>query len=261
MSLKKCIVSFATNDKNFPGGIYRIKKILHEMNFDGMYLHWIVDHGKFPEKCPSHQESPWGFKAWCFQKAQSMGFDLILWFDSSVVPVNVETIFDKIEKEGCYFVRRANQIQVQKMVGHACSDDVLEKFGLTRENTFSIPQISTQRIGLNMQDKTALQFLKLWQLRSLDGISFKGYKGIPDKKKSKNIYRNINGFASKDPRVIGHRHDQTIASILVHQLGIPWSPENDEEAFLDKKFVKTLPRFSPRSKLYRYLNKIRDLLS
>lgn len=238
--MKKCILSFATTDRNFVAGIRRIENCLKRLTFDGDFLYWIVEHGKFPKGCPSHLDSPWGFKAWCFQQAKSQDYDCALWFDSSVIPVNVANIFRKILNNGSYFVRRAVQIQENKTVGQVCSEQALNAMGLSQDQAFLIPQISVQRIGLNFHNEKARQFLDMWLEKSLDGVSFKGYQGNSSLEKYHRIYYNINGFASLDRRVIGHRHDQTIASILVHKLQIPWEKESDLDAIVDKSYVHVM---------------------
>jgi len=251
--MRKCVLSFATTERNFEAGIHRISGRLNELDFDGDYLYWIVSHRDFPEGCPTHLESPWGFKPWCFQQALSRGYDLALWLDTSVVPVNIDLIFKKIAEKGSYFVRAKHQTQINRMAGEACSDHALEAMGLKREQALTIPQISAARIGLNLHNDKSLKFLAAWQHRSMDGVSFKGYRGCPTPIAYSSVYSNEDEFASSDSRVIGHRHDQTIASILVNDLNIAWEPENDNEAFFNRTLVKRQPRagFKKLSRLLR----------
>lgn len=237
MKDRRCIVCFTTADRHFLKGARRIKSALNTLGFEGDFLHWHCPHDDFPEGCPIHLDSPWGFKPWAIKTAYDLGYRLVLWLDSSVVPVDVEAIFRQMTERGSYFVRRKQQLAAKTMVANACSDAALASMGIDRATARNISQISAQRIGLNLRDRTSLSFLAEWHRRSLDGISFKGYSGPSTLKKYQWVYNNTDGFASNDPTVLGHRHDQTIASIIVNQLQIPWDLERDDEAQVDKAFV------------------------
>jgi hypothetical protein len=157
--------------------------------------------------------------------------------DSSVVPTDIAAIFGHISKHGSYLVRRLQQESAKRMVANACSDAALAMMGVSREAARQIPQISAQRVGLDLRNKTSLQFLQEWHRASLDSVSFKGYTGPSSERDYHRVYNNIDGFTSSDPAVLGHRHDQTVASVIVHKLGMPWFRERDGEAVVDKAFV------------------------
>jgi hypothetical protein len=253
--LNKFVVTFATKDLNFWGGLSRIRKSLLKQKFDGVFLNHLVTPQNFPKGCPSHLDAPYAFKIWSLRTAEKQGADLVLWLDSSVIPLNIKEVFEKIEQQGTYFGRSEGQIKNKRMVGQVCSDEALAAFNLSREKAMEIPQLMAGIIGLDLRKAKVKQFLKNWEERSLDGLTFKGYSGPSSKEKFTKIHRNIGGIASKDYSVIGHRHDQTVMSILVHQLSIPWSSEIEGELIIDKPFVKNpKPNFFQRRGLTSFFD-------
>ena len=86
-------------------------------------------------------------------------------------------------------------------------------------------------VGLNLGNPRSSEFLRRWKSLASDGKTFKGPK-----------WSGVRGHpqtASKDPRVMGHRHDQTAASAIALKLGMEgwksksffgWFFENDRES-------------------------------
>lgn len=80
-----------------------------------------------------------------------------------------------------------------------------KKLGVTRENALTLSEVASGFIGFNLNDKTCNKILDEFFSLAKDGSLFKGY------------WNNTNNSVSSDPRVKGHRHDQTVLSLLAHK--------------------------------------------
>jgi hypothetical protein len=205
--MSECIINYA-DDKHVIAQ-ERLKKSLELVGFKGRLLLWT---NKMPKNCPPHDYSPWAFKAFCFKEAIEQGFTKILWVDSSVYFIrNPQRIFEKINKDG-YFIL-SNYVS---SVGDWSSDFALEKLGIDRKETYKITEIRAHIIGLDINSDIAKNFFNLWLEEAKDGRSF---RGLPTEYKLADTFIN-NGIISTEKSVKGHRHDQTVASIIAWKLGM-----------------------------------------
>ena len=194
--MKSCIINFAKGEKYILGQ-HRLKDNLKFVNFEGDFLGF---NNEIEINAPLHTESPYAFKVKAFQYAMNMGYQHILWCDSSVFPIKpVNCIFDYIETHGHIFY----------WDGWNCAqwtnDRMLNYFNLTRNNAINIPQIYACFMGLNLKNKQSLIFLEEWE------------KAIPY---FAGNWNNTYKTESKDDICLGHRHDQSAASILAYSLGM-----------------------------------------
>jgi hypothetical protein len=113
-------------------------------------------------------------------------------------------MFDYIEEHGHYFQHGGWN------TGQWCKDEALAPLGLTRENSFDVPHMMACIMGLDFENKRSVEFFEQWMMHAQDGVTFPG------------PWTNENKQASQDERVLGHRHDQTVASVLSHRLGMEW---------------------------------------
>ena len=115
-------------------------------------------------------------------------------------------------------------------MGYWCSDIALENFGIDRETSLKITEVNPSYVGINTKSSTALRMLNDWNNYALDGITF---RGIPKQYQLSETNKNDKGIISKDPRVKGHRHDQTALSYLVWKYKLKIS-------FMETKNVQSL---------------------
>lgn len=210
--MKKCIINFA--DNSYLKGQERLKTSLGKIVFDGDLLFWT---SKLPPNSPLHDDAPWAFKVFAFAEAKRQGYELVLWIDSNGIAIRpLEKIFKKIERQGYYLWSRHSAT-----IGEWSSDKVLSSFGLTRDQAFGIPEINAFCLGLNFKNKQANLFFERWLERAKDGFSF---RGISKEYPLAMSNTNKDYAVSLDKRVKGHRHDQTIASIIAWQLKLKTSP-------------------------------------
>lgn len=112
----------------------------------------------------------------------------------------------------------------RRAVGEWASDVALEIFGLSREQAMGVPEVNAAALGLNLRDRVATDFLDRWYETARAGTAF---RGVREELRSRRDYGDVkwnrSGRASTDPRVRGHRHDQTVAGILAHLLSMTLS--------------------------------------
>jgi hypothetical protein len=177
---------------------------LDKAGYQGAFLAWDQ---RYPEGSPTSDEAFCAFKPFCFAEAKAQGYRLVLWLDAGVrIRASLDPLFASIERKGYLFFPE------QHSVGEYCKDDALVPLGITRDESFTIPSCRSTVIGLDFATPRAAEFLRQWKERAGDGVSFPGPK-----------WSGVNGWprtASQDPRVKGHRHDQTAASVIAHRLGM-----------------------------------------
>ncbi len=197
--MRSCVVNYITRNTWHPHGQQRLKDSLKKVGFDGDIL--LFDNENF--KCTPHHEIPYGFKFHVMREAQERGYELILWLDASFWAIrDLEGLFETIYNEG---------VVVQDSgypLGQWTSDDCLKRMGMDRETAFTLPMFSGGFMGWNVGDKKTFDFFDEFYGYAKRGDCFKG------------AWRNRHKEVSPDERVLGHRHDMCVGSILMHRKGI-----------------------------------------
>ena len=169
----------------------------------------VFDWSTYPRFWPPHSEIPYAFKYFALQYAIDNRADVLLWLDSSIVPIqSLEPIWEHIEREGYWIPRNAPQWTT----GDWCSDAALPLLGITREESFGIPHAAATAFGFDIKKLVARKFF----LAFLDAMASGSFKGP---------WTNYNHEASNDYRVFGHRHDQTAISVIAHKLRMTLTPQ------------------------------------
>ena len=210
--MKRLIVTVGTGRD--AGGVARQKRLVHDP-----VMAWTE---ALPEGSISHQRMPYHFKAVALRKARESGAELVLWLDSSVKPVrSLEPLWKLIEDQGYWLSENwwPN--------GEWCSDASLPLLGVTREETFQQMHVVAGAIGLNLKTEVGNRFLDEY-IRLSENGSFRG------------PWTNLNGIASTDPRVRGHRHDQSAASVIAARLGMKLTQPPAWLAYMDHGGPETI---------------------
>jgi signal peptidase I len=196
--MKHCIVNFS--DYKFKLGQERLKESLIKNGYQGD----VLLYNEFSEVGSKvHLEVPYQFKVYAIEKARKMGYDVVLYCDASLYAIKdvMPVIYHIIEKgylmEYCGF-----------SAGQFSTDICLEKFGLSRDEAMNIGLHSAGFTGLNFQNEKASEFFNKWLECAKEEITFCG------------DWNNNSNQCSTDERCLGHRHDQTTASIIAYQLEI-----------------------------------------
>jgi hypothetical protein len=212
----RCIVNVAT------GGRYgplqdRLRKALLDLGEDAHLMFW---RDELPPGSPRPEETPYAFKVHAIRHAMEEGFTRVIWMDSSVIPVRpLYSLWERLLRRGWWI--SANP---PWNCGEWTCDSALGPLVLSRENAFSIPQVMGTAFGLDFRDTLAYNFFLRLIHYAADGRAFRG------------PWNNLDGVASGDPRVKGHRHDQTVMSVLAWRMGMElttppgWIEDMDQAA-------------------------------
>ena len=186
----------------YPRGIARMIMSVHEAHPDFQVCAWV---NTLPPGSPAHANAPYAFKFHAINHIRRLGVEQILWLDAAVtVHHNLDEFFDQLRVKGHYFEYNG------AVVGEWCADSALAPLGVTREEAFKLPELCGGCFALDFTHSRSVEFFdKMFHLAS-DGVTFPG------------PWDNRGNKASVDPRVKGHRHDQTAMSVISHRMGMEW---------------------------------------
>lgn len=192
--MKKCVVSFADSAGSYQKKMLRLEQSL-KGNFSGDFLGFT----SYQEiNSPKHSEIPYAFKPFAIQKAIDLGYETILWCDSPVYAIkSIEPIFNHIDNEGyLLFDNRGFSL------GDYSSDKQLDYFTITRQAAWDIKQVMACVMGFNTTDPIVMNWFKIYK-----DVANDLYPGE---------WFNDDLTESKDARVRGSRHDQSVMSCIAH---------------------------------------------
>jgi hypothetical protein len=212
------VISLATGGRH-AASLARLRRSLQRVDFRGGVLFWPP--GSYPPECPPRFNVPFAFKPFCFAEARSRGFELVLWLDASCLALRpLDGVFAEIEARGYLLYQNAH-----RKVGQWAGDAALANFGLGRREALELPEVRGAAVGLNMRDGVAAEFLQRWLEAATEGTAFRGVEGeLRSSEDYWNVKWNKANRVSRDPRVRGHRHDQTVAGMLAHRLDMELKP-------------------------------------
>lgn len=150
--------------------------------------------------------SAYCWKPFALRHALQEGADVAILLDAAFWPIRpIQPLVDYIETTGYFLCDNGATL------GQWCSDRALERIGMSREEAFAICEPSSYCVGISRHptdfgSTRHLRMLNDWcDLARLQGFfegpHTAGVAGEPDKRNP--------GWVSDDPRVLGHRHDQT----------------------------------------------------
>ena len=208
MTEKKMVVSFADGVGHYAKALMRLELSLKKVGYGGEFeiFKGINDYSHI--ESPFHKGSPdavpYAFKAHSINKAIQEGARYILWCDSVIYATkSIEPVFNHIKEHGYLLFDNLGF-----SIGDYTSDACLNKFGMTRDEAFNSKMIMACVMGFDIEHPTAKEFLNKYINAASDGVSYQG------------DWTNENLQVSNDIRVSGHRHDQSVASVLAKQLGM-----------------------------------------
>jgi hypothetical protein len=264
------VISLATARARFPQRLSRMRASVRRVGFGGELMCWPP--GQYPAGCPDHLDVPFAFKPCCFVEARRAGLESVLWMDASCIAIRpLEPLFDVVEQAGYLLFRNEDYV-----VGKWASDDALEALGVSREQAMAIPEVNAAALGLSMSDPRALTFLNAWHEAAQAVVPFRGTR---ERLQTWDDYKatkwNLDGSVSVDPRVRGHRHDQTVAGVLAHRLGMKLATEGLQAyspthkirlspttaIVIDRRYHRPVGRLAVRARWDKHLGRVAHLLS
>jgi hypothetical protein len=209
--MKHCIVNFS--DHKFKKGQDRLRESLIQYGYQGDVL-LFNEYNQIGSK--SHQEVPYQFKVYAIEKARNLGYDIVLYCDASIYAISdVMPVINHIISKGhlmeyCGF-----------SAGQFSTDLCLKEFNLTRDEAMLIKLHSAGFTGLNFKNELTTKFFDKWFQRAKEEITFCG------------DWNNNYNQCSNDKLCLGHRHDQTVASIIADKLNMERIEPNFMQYFYD----------------------------
>jgi hypothetical protein len=173
-------------------------------------------YNRLPEHWPSHQRKPYCFKACAFADLVDQ-FDLLLWCDSSIYPIaKMEPVWQQIEANG-YLLVQGGGSNYNWTADSAYPDlfpnEPIEK---ARDINRRITPIVGGIIGINSKSDVGRRFLDEYCRLARQTNCFVGPWANENCPRRPNY--GIGGRYTTAPcgpqDVLGHRHDQTAASVL-----------------------------------------------
>jgi hypothetical protein len=192
---------------------------------------WRLYYSDYPDGCPTQKDRQYAFKIYAIDAAIKAGFRYILWIDSSLAPIyRIDPLWHAIARDGWYVPPQFNGIThgrewrrwestVHATLSEWCSDAALSVFGISRTDAKAIPLVMTGLLGLDMGNPLGR---RIWQShRALyDAGVFDGPHNNWPGMAARAVGRKLSGHVSHDKAVLGHRHDETSMSFILHGLGL-----------------------------------------
>lgn len=229
MNSPRAIVNVATGPWYIEGQ-RRLAKSMEKWAPDAEFIHWT---DRMPEGSPSHEETPYGFKAYEFEYARDHGFDQILHADASIVAIApIERIWDIAAKNGAWIGR--NGWRNSEWTSDEAYGLLFPEVGYreAREINKTIEHVVATTFALDLRHPIGKEILERYARLARAG-AFKGpWTNGPAESSRK--------YPCGPPDCLGHRHDQTVLSVLAWRLCVELSSSPDIFAYAGGETDKTI---------------------
>lgn len=188
-----------------------------------------------PRNCPRHRTGgtmsasrddecrPYAFKAYAMREAQGLGYTSILWCDSCIVPVrSLDEIWQKIETDGYWMCR--NGFSNYEWTAESAYPDLFPDFADFKEPYLKvnreIPHVVATAFAINTAHPKGAAFLDEYFRLASQTRAFCGPWQNSNAPKIPGRNNKRPSGPCGPPDVLGHRHDQTAASVIAWRLGM-----------------------------------------
>ena len=217
--MSRAIVSVATG--RYVKGLDRLTEWCAANGED--YITW---RDRLPEGSPTHQDIPYGFKAYALTAALGKAggtASTLLWCDASIIPVKpLAELWERIEQKG-YWIANNGWTNYEWTADSAYPDlfPEMTSLGAARVINVTIPHVVATCFGISLAHPTGRAILEEYYRLASTTKAFCGPWVNYD-------YEKKHGFAQPEGRVAvcgppdvrGHRHDQTALSVIAWRLGL-----------------------------------------
>ncbi len=173
---------------------------------------------------PSHQEIPYGFKAFALSESNLLGADLLLWCDASILPIrSLEPLWERIERDG-YWLSKNGWSNYEWTADAAYPDLFSCDLQTARVQNKVVPHVVATAFGLNVKHPLGKAFLDEYYRLASETRAFCGpwiNTAHPSATPMRQERWRYGACGPADVR--GHRHDQTAASVIAWRLGMQLS--------------------------------------
>ena len=212
---RRIVVNVSTG--GYTWGAERLRSAVNHQGAGAECMFWL---NSLPATCPPHSVSPYAFKAYALREAADQEEHCsILWIDASIYPIrNMAPLWQKIEVDG-YYLCNNGWLNAQWT-----ADSAYEDLDVSREDNWKIKHCVAGVIGLDTRHAVATSFLeeyyRLSRTKAFRGPTWNS--NFQRKTESGIIEYPYRGWMRSGPcgppDVMGHRHDQTAASVIA------WKP-------------------------------------
>lgn len=226
--MKRAICCVATS-KHYQKGMERLAQAVLPAMFTAKD-YWMAWNAE-PEHSPQHSDVPYAFKAYALKEA-AIDADLLLWCDSSILPIrSLEPLWERIEREG-YWISRNGWSNYEWTADSAYPDLFDFRFSdpsignaleTSRHINRAIPHVVATTFGLNVKHPKGRAFLDEYHRLSSQTKAFCGPWINSNSQWANEVqqHRHTTYNSPCGPNdVRGHRHDQTAASVIAWRLGM-----------------------------------------
>ncbi len=193
-------VSYATG-KWYPAGIVRLRKSLDTWRINRTdYLYT----DELPPGSPSHAERPYAFKYFALDHVRKQGHRFAWWLDSSIIMVAPPRLPIRWAIDHGAYIGLFRGYTV----GQYTSDAALAELALNRDAAMTMPMADANMFVLDLHSPLANKLLDQMLEWAVHPRVFPG------------SWNNESHAVATDDRVLGHRHDQSVLSIVAARLGL-----------------------------------------
>lgn len=215
MTLRRAIVSVGTDRYEY--GIDRLVDEVQRFCPDVQFNFWK----QMPDGAPPQKEKPYAFKAYALAEAAKVN-DLLLWCDASIhILGSLERLWKKIEDEGYWLA--LNGWTNYEWTADSAYEDLFPGVPIeeARELSKLFPQVVATSFGLNLRHPKGLEFfMQYFWLAKTNAFCGPWANANCDPAK-RFVYAPDSRYTTAPcgpPDVLGHRHDQTAASVIAWRL-------------------------------------------
>lgn len=250
--MTRAVVNVASD--SWVRGQNRLHKRLHEMG-ENLVL-WT---NQLPPGSPPHrlhgafagtQEKniPYAFKAYALVEAAKQ-YDTLLWADACILPVQpLESLWERIERDG-YWMSRQGYSNYQWTADGAYPDLFPQIFKRYEENIArltaraknrEISHVVATTFGISLAHEKGIEFLAEYFRLASETTAFCGpwQNSAATRVPGRNTDRSAGRCGPDD--VLGHRHDQTAASVIAWRLGFNLTDPPDVFSYRGGETDKTV---------------------
>ena len=203
---KACIISCGVGHGHYHVGIDRLAKSL---NFVGWAGETIL-RKDYPPNAPEHGgDNQYNFKVWAFEEAFSIGFEVVIWCDSSLYAVeNPMPLFDYVNVNGLYFFKSGYSL------AETATDKLCNYADVQRETLIDVSEFATGLIGVNISNPKGKEWFNTWKQYMIDGM-FGGNRVHDENDSQHHLFK----FS---------RQDQSASSMILYKMGITTCGETED---------------------------------
>jgi len=198
---------------------------------------WRVYYTDYPDGCPRQAEHKYAFKIFAIREAEALGFRRILWLDAGMSPVgSTAPLWQCVNDAGWYVGYQDAERTGDGLgkLGNWCSDAALAVYGISREEALGVPLVRSGIVGLDLDHPLGAAIWKGWQDLYERGAFNGHHNNVPgSSRETPAASMKTSGHVSFDPRVRGHRHDESALAFVLHSLGL--KPQNRGFLTLESK--------------------------